>query len=107
MVFGTLFICFSSNFISIKAHIFGGLLAFLIIAPLIYITKGQIGTGDLMLLAVTGLFSGWTGLLNILFLSVLLSGIFSFFIVVLKKGSGRSEIPFAPFIFLATVVVNL
>lgn len=82
-------------------------MAFLIIAPLIYITKGQIGTGDLMLLAVTGLFSGWTGLLNILFLSVLLSGIFSFFIVVLKKGSGRSEIPFAPFIFLATVVVNL
>lgn len=107
MVFGALFLCFSSNSISIKTHIFGGLSAFLIIAPLIYITKGQIGTGDLMLLAVTGLFSGWTGLLNILFLSVLLSGIFSFFIVVLKKGSGRSEIPFAPFIFLATVVINL
>ncbi len=107
MVFGAVFLCFSSNFISIKAHMFGGLLAFLIIAPLIYISKGQIGTGDLMLLVVTGLFSDWTGLLNILFLSVLLSGIFSFFIVLLKKGSGRSEIPFAPFIFLATVVVNL
>lgn len=107
VVFGTLFLCFSSNSISIKAHIVGCLLAFIIIAPLIYITKGQIGTGDLLLLAVTGLFSGWTILLNILFLSVLLSGIFSFFIILLKKGSIRSEIPFVPFIFLATVVVSL
>ena len=107
MVFGALFLCFSSNYISVKSHIIGGFSAFIIIAPLVYITKGQIGTGDLMLLAVTGLFSGWTGLLSILFLSVLMSGIFSFFIVVFKKVSGRSEIPFAPFIFLATAVINL
>ncbi len=107
MVFGALLLCFSSDYISVKAHIIGGLLAFLIIAPLIYMTKGQIGTGDLMLLAVTGLFSGWTSLLNILFISVFLSGVFSLFIIVLKKVSGRSEIPFAPFIFLATVIVNL
>jgi len=107
MVFGVITLGLSRSPTLIKAHIVGGFLAFLIIAPLVYITKGQIGTGDLLLLAVTGLLSGWTDLLNILFLSVLLSGVFSILLIVLKKGSSRSEIPFAPFIFLATAVVNL
>ncbi|MDF2989093.1 MAG: prepilin signal peptidase PulO-like peptidase [Eubacterium sp.] len=87
-----------------KEHLVSGGLAFFILLFLMLISKGQIGGGDLALFMVTGFFTGIPSMFSILFLSVIVSGIFSLVIVIYKKGGKKSEIPFAPFLLLATSI---
>lgn len=92
---------------TISEHVFGGTVAFLVMALLKVVSKGQIGGGDLQLFALTGFFSGIDLMPGILILSFVLAGLFSGFLLVLRKSSIKAEIPFAPFILLATAVITL
>ena len=85
--------------------VLGGVVAFGVMKLLIVISKRQVGGGDLFLMTVTGFFSGLNSFLNILFISIVLAGVYSLILVFTKKGNRKTEIPFAPFILLATVVL--
>lgn len=87
--------------------ILGGVAAFLVMYLLILISKKQVGGGDLALMTVTGFFAGINIFFSILFVSIILTGMYSLFLVLMKKGSKRTEIPFAPFILLGTVILVL
>jgi leader peptidase (prepilin peptidase)/N-methyltransferase len=102
------FICFISlnGADSLKNYILGGLAAFLIMLFLIIISKKQIGGGDLWLMTLTGFFAGINFYFRILFVSIILAGIYSLLLVVIKKANRNTEIPFAPFILFATVICS-
>jgi len=88
-------------------HILGGVTAFAVMNLLILISKKQVGGGDLSLMTVTGFFTGINIFFSILFVSIILTGMFSLFLVLAKKRSRKTEIPFAPFILLGTVILLL
>ncbi len=103
---GTLLIFIYNGSSKIIEHIFGGLLSFLIFTFFMVLARGQIGVGDLLLFAVTGFFLGLSMVPGILFLSISMAGMFSVFLIFFKKCGLKTEIPFAPFILLATAVLN-
>jgi len=87
--------------------ILGGVAAFVVMNLLILISKRQVGGGDLALMTVTGFFAGINTFFSILFISIVLTGMYSLFLVFAKKGNKNTEIPFAPFILLGTVILVL
>lgn len=85
--------------------ILGGIIAFAILYLLMLLSKRQVGGGDLALMTVTGFFAGVNAFFSILFFSIVLSGMYSLFLVCTKKGDRNTEIPFAPFVLLGTVIL--
>lgn len=59
----------------------------------------QIGEGDGWLLIVTGLFAGFEGCLESFFAGVVMAAAVSIVLLVGKKGSLQTTLPFAPFLF--------
>lgn len=81
--------------------------AFIALLLLLLVSKGQIGGGDVILMSATGYFTGIDKLFSVLFFAVILSGVASLIIVVMKKGNKNSEIPFAPFVLIATSLMSI
>lgn len=102
------FACFISvnGAYAVKNYILGGLAAFLIMLLLIIISKKQIGGGDLWLMTLTGSFTGIQFYFSVLFISIILVGIYSLLLVLVKRANKKTEIPFAPFILFATVICS-
>jgi len=92
---------------SLISCIWGGVAAFVVMNLLILVSKRQVGGGDLALMTVTGFFAGINVFFSILFVSIVLAGMYSLFLVITRKGNKNTEIPFAPFIFLGTVILVL
>lgn len=59
----------------------------------------QIGEGDGWMLMVTGLFTGFTVSLESFFIGIVLAASASLVLLVSKKGSLQTALPFAPFLF--------
>lgn len=69
------------------------------------ISKRGIGAGDVKLFAVTGFYMGRTGILWTAWISVLLAAGSCIVLMVLKKADRNMRLPYAPFVFLAVIVV--
>ena len=69
-----------------------------------FLTKGGVGMGDVKLLAVIGAYMGSGSIMAAAFLSVAASAFYSIVMLLLKKIKLKEEIPFAPFIFIGTVL---
>ena len=91
-----LFFCSELPFL---AHFLG---AFAVSVPLFLLALffGGFGGGDIKLTAATGLFLGWQGILQSSVLAFLVSGIYSAALLLLKKATPKTEIPFGPFLCL-------
>lgn len=98
---------FFSGVYALKDHILGGSVAFLVMAILMIAFKRQIGGGDLWLMTVTGFFAGMYYYFSVLFVAIILAGIYSLLLVIIKKASKKTQIPFAPFVLFATVICTL
>jgi leader peptidase (prepilin peptidase)/N-methyltransferase len=61
------------------------------------------GIGDAKLGALIGIFLGWPKIIPALFFSFFVGSIFGIFLIILKKKSLKSEIPFAPFLVSGTI----
>ncbi len=81
------------------------IISFVLMKLLSIISRNQVGGGDVAIMTVTGLFTGISTLISILFTSVTLAGLFSAIFIVSKKANKKTEIPFAPFILAATVLL--
>ena len=72
------------------------------------ISRGQIGAGDVKLYAITGLYMGIAGFVNVMIYSVFIAGIFSSVLLLINfirkktkiSDTAKITIPMAPFIFL-------
>lgn len=90
-----------------KNHITGAVIAFFVLALMIFISKGQIGGGDLQLFMTTGFFTGSFAILGIILLSVVLSGLYSLLLLFFNKVGRDTEFAFAPFALYATAFISL
>lgn len=86
---------------SITGFVFG--LVFLFV--LCMISRQGIGYGDVKLFAWLGYCVGILDTYNILFYSALFTACAGLFLVLVKKQSKKTEIPFGPFVFMGTYFV--
>lgn len=69
-----------------------------------FMSRGAVGLGDVKLLTVMGFFLGFPHIWNCLLISMLCSFFFSLFLLITKRATGKSEIPFAPVLLIGTVL---
>ncbi|MAF13474.1 MAG: prepilin peptidase [Parcubacteria group bacterium] len=70
-----------------------------------FISKGKwVGGGDIRLGILMGLILGWQLLLVALFLAYLIGAIFGLSLIALNKKKMSSQVPFGPFLTVATLV---
>lgn len=82
----------------------GLLLLVAILGSLLYRTDDAMGMGDVKLMAPIGLFLGWKLCFTALFISILLAGVSSMVLILLRKKSRKDTIPFGPFIVTGTFI---
>jgi prepilin signal peptidase PulO-like enzyme (type II secretory pathway) len=71
------------------------------------ITRGSIGVGDALIIGVIGLYLGFYHTLAVVFYALLLGGVLSLILFLMKKVSRRTPLPFAPFLtagFLVSIL---
>lgn len=71
----------------------------------IIFSKGKMGAGDMKLMAVVGLYTGYVNIFIIFILTIVIAALFAIIMIGLKKWNLSSKIPLAPFIFLSTYIV--
>lgn len=101
---------FNINLINdVNLSIIGGIVGYLTVWMIIFLYKtlkkiDGMGLGDAKLMAGVGLLFGWQSIPIILFLSSILGLIFVIPSLIKKQKNMRSEIPFGPFIIIASLI---
>ncbi|MBZ0100520.1 MAG: prepilin peptidase, partial [Taibaiella sp.] len=80
----------------------GVLLLVAIIGMLVYRTDDAMGMGDVKLFAPIGMFLGWKLCLAALFFSIILAGVASIILIIVRIKKKKDTIPFGPFIVIGT-----
>ncbi len=70
------------------------------------ITRGKIGIGDALLIIAIGIGCGFYMTLEIWMTALLLSAVFGIVMLALKKATGKTEIPFVPFLLAGFTVLE-
>ncbi|OGY63098.1 MAG: hypothetical protein A2745_01620 [Candidatus Harrisonbacteria bacterium RIFCSPHIGHO2_01_FULL_44_13] len=80
-------------------HLFAAFLAAAIFGAIIFLSRGRgMGMGDLKLGTALGLLLGWPDILLALILAFVIGGIFGAALILTRKKTMKSSIPFGPFI---------
>ena len=69
-----------------------------------FLSKGGVGMGDVKLMGVTGAYVGIGGIMPTVFLTVMISAVYSIVMLLLRKIKLKEEIPFAPFVLAGTAM---
>lgn len=95
----------SSQFLVFISVIAAALIAGGIFLAIILVSKGKwMGMGDVKIGILMGLILGLPQILIALFLAFLIGALVSIILLILKKKNLKSEIPFGPFLVLATII---
>ncbi len=81
----------------------GGLLAVALLGGLLF-RKESMGMGDIKLAAMVGVFLGVKGVAFTLLVAFFVAALFSIGAMALRKANRQSQIPFGPFIAVASIV---
>lgn len=103
LVFGPLLyiLCLYKHTIPLHAAISGAMMSFILLALFSFFSNGGIGGGDVKLYLIIGFVLGYEKV----FLSLFLASLFGLLLAAcLKRGFGK-QIPFAPAIAIASIVV--
>jgi prepilin signal peptidase PulO-like enzyme (type II secretory pathway) len=92
-----------------ELHIYSGTLAaflvFLFFFLLVTLSKEKwMGMGDAYLVILLGFITGWPNIIPGLFLAFFLGSIYGLILIVAKKKSMKSQVPFAPFLIIGTAI---
>ena len=71
------------------------------------LTKGGIGMGDVKLFGVLGMVLGWTGVFDLIFLSVLLVALYGIVLLLRRQLNRKSQVPIGPFAFAGMILMML
>lgn len=66
-------------------------------------TKGSIGTGDCIMLAVLACFMSPAHIMSVLVYGLIFSGIAALFLIVVRRYSGKDTLFFAPFLLIGHI----
>ena len=104
LIFNFQFLIFN-QFSIINYSILSGLGGAVFFLAIVLISHGRwMGTGDIKLAFLMGLFLGFPKILPALFLSFLLGGIMGIGLIILGRKNLKSEIPFGPFLVAGTFI---
>lgn len=82
----------------------GGLLGAALPLLIYLLRRDAIGLGDAMLLGCCGLYCGFYGILQLIFKAMLLGMLVSLALLSAKKVNLKTQLPFAPFVFLGLFI---
>lgn len=85
------------------ASLLGGVAIGVVLLMISFVTRGKIGSGDGVVLMVTGLFLGFYDNLLLLLSATFLSALVGAFILFIKGMNKNYEIPFIPFLLLSFI----
>lgn len=103
---GGIFLHLMAPVCSIYSILWGMLLGLgLILVSLV--TRGSVGVGDGILLAVTGVYLGGSKNLELFMMGLLLAALWSLGLLVVKKKKGKEEIAFVPFLLISYFLMIL
>lgn len=77
---------------------------FIIVAGIIILSKGGMGSGDMKLFAVLGIMLGWKRTLLTLFLGSVLGLLIGGTMLLIQKAGRKQPIPFGPYIILGALI---
>ena len=97
----------SVGVVAFLSQIAGAAVAFLIFWLIWLVARQGIGAGDVKLAAFCGLLTAFPGVLLAVLGSFVLGGIVGILLLITKRASRKTAVPFAPFLVLATFVVML
>ena len=69
-----------------------------------FIARGGIGMGDVKLFGVIGCYAGAGTIMPLIFLTIMISAVYSIVLLLLKKIKLKEELPFAPFVLIGTIL---
>lgn len=69
-----------------------------------FLSRGGVGMGDVKLFAVIGWYVGSGSIMPLVFLTAVVSAVYSIVMLILKKIKLKEEIPFAPFVLAGTIL---
>lgn len=81
--------------------IVGGVVVGLILLVYAFFTRGAVGIGDGIMFVCLGIYLGTSRNIKLLFLSLVVAAVVGIVMVIVKKKSIKSQIPFVPCILLA------
>lgn len=82
----------------------GALIGFVIIAIVIFVSRGGMGGGDMKLFGVIGIVLGMQKVLLVFFLSCMIGAIIGMSLLLFKVIDRRQPVPFGPYIVLAALI---
>lgn len=92
------------SFAPLLDSILGLLIGAIPILLVILITNGGMGAGDMKLMAVIGMWFGLKFTYLVLVIGILAASIMAVILLVTKQSTKKSELPFAPFLFVSTFI---
>lgn len=98
-VFGLIFAVLMPSWSWILGAVIGGslFLAMYLAMP------GMMGEGDVKLAAVIGLYLGWPNIIAVILVSILAGAAICMVLVLIRKATMQSKVPFAPFLGIGAV----
>lgn len=85
----------------------GGLMIGLLVIGTAAATKETVGYGDGMAIAVCGIYLGFFRTFFVLFYGLLLCSVISAVLMVMKKRTGKTRVPFLPYLLVGYVCLFL
>lgn len=93
--------------VSFSQSLLGGAISGLCLLSIYFLSKRQLGEGDIMLLVASSLMLGIYGFFRIIMFSLLPAAICSIVLLVIKNAGIKTEISFVPFIMVGTITTLL
>lgn len=87
------------------ADILAGMSIGAVVLMISWVSRGRIGLGDGMVLVISGIFLGFWQNLKLFMMALLLAGIWSLFLLTIKKKGRNYRIPFLPFLLAAYLFI--
>jgi leader peptidase (prepilin peptidase)/N-methyltransferase len=89
------------------ASLFGLLIGGVFFYLIALVSKGGMGGGDIKLIAMSGAFLGWQGVLFTIFSSALLGSLVGMMLMLLGKKGRKDMVPFGPFLSCGAILFML
>ncbi len=84
-----------------------GLLPGLVFIGISLISDGKLGMGDSLAILITGIYLGGSGSAFAVLTAMFITSVFSVILLVSKKGSKKTELPFMPFLLSGFIIQQI
>lgn len=84
-----------------------GMIPGAVLAVLSFFSDGKVGLGDAFVFGTVGVWCGLTVTLSILFVALLTCAVTGIVLMIMKKATRKTALPFVPFVFLGYFICEI